>query len=634
MDLIKTVIEGCQIIREIGRGTMGVVYEARQTGLDRLVAIKFLAPHLCEDKEFCQRFLREARAVAKLNHHNVVQVHSVGQVKSQLYMITELVQGKSLKELMAEQGPMTEQRALDIIRQVTSALMEAERQHIVHRDIKPQNIMVTQDGTVKVMDFGLAKDLFQQELTMPGMLMGTPCYMSPEQIQGHEVDHRSDIYSLGLVLFYLLTGRNAFSGKNMAQVFNAHLSGRLPDITNFRTDISDCTKRLFERMADRNPGHRPASNAQLIQEIQTCLDIFKTEDDSSLAGSTITRSPAHTKRWGWIATVITLALISVMGAYQFKDRLIIHIPWQQTISTTADKPSNTPISLHDYLTKGQALLKAHRFDQALNTFKRAAKQYPGEAEIAMWIQLALKAKASSIRDAVLKDLSDPPKLSVLLLPYSKFTFKNQRGRWEGLNVEILEGFCKKYGLEFRPVPVENFKKLIPQLLNGPNDIIGAPFTITEARKAQIAFSTPYFTNTEVLVIQANAPITSIEDLEGRTMGYLPGTTLEKTTLSIRCKRRIPFKDTNAMAEALSRKKIDAFVDDFSDALLLATAYRDVAIGPQMAQVEYYGFSMKKGKLNLKNYIDKYIKEIKSSGEYKRIYGKYFQALSVTHQPSQ
>ncbi len=633
MDLIKTVIEGCQIIREIGRGTMGVVYEARQTGLDRLVAIKFLAPHLCEDKEFCQRFLREARAVAKLNHHNVVQVHSVGQVKGQLYMITELVQGKSLKELMAEQGPMTEQRALDIIRQVTSALMEAERQHIVHRDLKPQNIMVTQDGTVKVMDFGLAKDLFQQELTIPGMLMGTPYYMSPEQIQGHEVDHRSDIYSLGLVLFYLLTGRNAFSGQNMAQVFNAHLSGRLPDITDFRTDISDCTKRLFERMADRNPAHRPASNAQLIQEVQVCLNVSKAGDAPSLAGSTITNHSVKTKRWRWIAAVMILVLMGVMGAYQFRGRLSLHIPWSKKISTTAIRPSKPSMNLHDYLTRGQALLKAHRFDQALNTFRRAAKHYPGEAEIAMWIQLAIKAKASSIRDAVLKDLSDPPRLSVLLLPYSKFTFKNQRGRWEGLNVEILQGFCRKFGLEFRPVAVGNFEKLIPRLLSGPNDIIGAPFTITEARKAQIAFSTPYFTNTEVLVIQANAPITSIQDLEGRTIGYLPGTTLEKTTLSIRCKRRIPFKDTDAMAEALSRKKIDAFVDDFSDALLLVTTYNDLAIGPQMAQVEYYGFGMKKGRLSLKNYLDNYITEIKSSGEYRRIYGKYFQALSPTHQPS-
>jgi len=132
------------------------------------------------------------------------------------------------------------------------------------------------------------------------------------------------------------------------------------------------------------------------------------------------------------------------------------------------------------------------------------------------------------------------------------------------------------------------------------------------------------------VVGANPSITSLADLEDKTLGYLPGTTLEKTTNTIVCRRQIPFKDTRRMVEALRQKKIDAFVDDFSDALELVTAYPNVSIGPQMAQVEYYGFGMKKGALNLKYYIDKYITEIKSSGEYKRLYANYFQALSQPH----
>ncbi len=621
MDPIGTTIEGCQILEKIGQGTMGVVYEARQTALDRLVAVKFLAPHLCEDQDFCQRFMREARAAAKLNHPNVLQIHSVGKAGGRLYMITELVQGRSLKELVGEKGPLPEAKALEILRQIASALLEAEKQHIVHRDLKPENIMLTQDGTAKVMDFGLAKDLYQQDLTVPGMLMGTPCYMSPEQIQGERIDHRTDIYSLGLVLFYLVTGRNAFGGKTLAEVLNAHLKGRLPDLAGLCPGLSPCTRELFRRMAARAPEERPQTNAQVLEEIVGCLAALKRHGGLGPRG---TRGPKPTRGAKWSRVAGLVALVAFLffagaSALLFLKGHPLKAPWEHE---TRDKVPST-LTLHDYLSKGQAQLRDGEYDKAVQTFQEAAKRFPGEAGIAMWIQMASKEKARVRRQAILRELVSPPRLLVLMTPFSRFCFTDPGGDWKGLNVEVLQGFCKEYGLGFTPIARDGFKDLIPGLLQDQGDLIGAPFTMTRAREKKIAFSTPYFTNTEVLVVREDSHIGSVEDLKGMTLGYLPGTTLEKTAMEISCRDRVPFEDTRSMAMALEKGIIDAFVDDFTDALVLPSLYPGIAIGPQVAQVEFYGFGLRKSAPTLKAALDEYITRMKASGQYKRIYTRYF-----------
>ena len=216
-----------KIIREIGKGGMGTVYLAQDTRLGRQVALKLLPERFTRDKDRVRRFQREARAVSALNHPNILTIYDIGQTERVYFIVTEFVDGETLCKRMADQE-MALGEALDVIIQVASALKAAHTAGIVHRDIKPENVMIRRDGYVKVLDFGLAKlvesragdsqapTMFQ---TRPGVLMGTPHYMSPEQVVGGSVDARSDLFSLGVVLYECIASRPAFSGPNVAAIW-------------------------------------------------------------------------------------------------------------------------------------------------------------------------------------------------------------------------------------------------------------------------------------------------------------------------------------------------------------------------------------------------------------------------------
>src|SRR5580692_4404827 len=199
-----------EIIRLLGKGGMGAVYQARQPTLDRMVALKVLPAHGSSDPGFAERFTREARALAKLSHPNIVALHEFGQAGNLHYFIMEFVDGVNLRQLQRS-GRLSPREALEIVPQVCDALQYAHDQGVVHRDIKPENVLVDRHGRVKIADFGLAKMLNQDagklRLTGEGQMMGTPHYMSPEQVEHPgEVDHRADIYSLGVVFYEMLTG--------------------------------------------------------------------------------------------------------------------------------------------------------------------------------------------------------------------------------------------------------------------------------------------------------------------------------------------------------------------------------------------------------------------------------------------
>ena len=196
-----------EIVEMIGQGGMGVVYKARQKNLDRLVALKVLSPHLSEDPEFVERFTREAKALAQLNHPNIVAIHDSGIHDRVPYLVMEFIDGSPLRSVLAS-GKLTPERALEVIPQVCDALQYAHSHGVVHRDIKPENILIDRQGRVKIADFGLAKlSVEQSRLTQSGFVMGTPRYMAPEQFEpAGRVDHRADIYSLGVVFYEMLTG--------------------------------------------------------------------------------------------------------------------------------------------------------------------------------------------------------------------------------------------------------------------------------------------------------------------------------------------------------------------------------------------------------------------------------------------
>jgi serine/threonine protein kinase len=250
-------IANFEIVQKLGQGGMGVVYKGRQRSLDRTVAIKILGKALSENQEFIKRFEREAKSIARISHPNIVAVYDFGTFEGTWYMVSEFVEGTSLAGMIAERVLLTLEEMGPIMTQCLGALAHVGAMGVVHRDIKPDNILITRDGTAKLLDFGLAKDVSgsndSTDLTGTGLAMGTPAYMSPEQCMGRKLDGRSDLYALGVTAYYALTGEKPFTGQSSFEIMTrqrehvpappSHLNPRIP------ARVSD----LVMRMLAKNP---------------------------------------------------------------------------------------------------------------------------------------------------------------------------------------------------------------------------------------------------------------------------------------------------------------------------------------------------------------------------------------------
>ena len=244
-----------RIIVPIGKGGMGVVYKAEDIKLERTVALKFLPVELTEDPEARERFIREAKAAAALSHPNICTVHEIGEDENQYFIAMECIEGQSLKE-KTRKGALHHAEALNIAIQVAEGLEEAHKKGIVHRDIKPGNIMVMEKGQAKVMDFGLAKVFGASLITKEAKTMGTVAYMSPEQAQGQSVDHRTDIWSLGVVLYEMLTGELPFKGEFDQSVIHSILSREPEPLTKVLPTIPKALENVVLTALAKNPTHR------------------------------------------------------------------------------------------------------------------------------------------------------------------------------------------------------------------------------------------------------------------------------------------------------------------------------------------------------------------------------------------
>jgi len=254
-DLIGKTLGQYQIVEEIGRGGMAIVYRAYQTSLQRYVAIKVLPPQFTFDTTFVQRFLQEARAAARLEHPHIVTIHDVGQQGDLYYIVMQELKGEPLNRLIQREGPLPLERVVRIVAQVASALDYAHAQGFVHRDIKPSNIIVGPDDHATLTDFGIAKAAEGTTLTKTGMLIGTPAYMSPEQVRGRRVDHRADIYALGVVCYEMLTGQVPFGGETPA-VLHAHVYEPLPPLRSRRPDLPPALEKVLEKALAKEPEAR------------------------------------------------------------------------------------------------------------------------------------------------------------------------------------------------------------------------------------------------------------------------------------------------------------------------------------------------------------------------------------------
>lgn len=269
-------IGGFELIGKIGQGGMGTVFKARQKSLDRIVALKVLPPSVAKDAKFIERFQREARACAKLNHPNIVQGVDVGKdpATGVWYFAMELVDGPSVLKLLKEERVLPEERALQIARDIARALECASTHGIVHRDIKPDNILLTARGDAKLADLGLAKQLNDDaSLTQSGQAVGTPYYMAPEQVRGRsdQLDIRTDIYALGGTLFHLVTGQPPFTGETSAVIMSKHLTEAVPKAIKINRDVSDGCSRMIEQMMQKERENRIQTPSDLIAQIERVL---------------------------------------------------------------------------------------------------------------------------------------------------------------------------------------------------------------------------------------------------------------------------------------------------------------------------------------------------------------------------
>jgi len=262
-----TVISHYQIIEKIGEGGMGVVYKAEDTKLKRTVALKFLPQHLTQDSEAKERFIHEAQAASALDHASICAIHEIDETDDgQTFIVMACYEGETLKEKISR-GPLKIEEALDIASKVSEGLQEAHEEGIVHRDIKPANIMITDKGQVKIMDFGLAKLRGQTKLTKEGTRLGTVVYMSPEQARGEQVDHRTDIWSLGVVVYEMVTGQLPFKGEYEQAVVYSILNEELQPINELRKGVPKALQALVNGALEKDPAKRYRN----IKEIQSDL---------------------------------------------------------------------------------------------------------------------------------------------------------------------------------------------------------------------------------------------------------------------------------------------------------------------------------------------------------------------------
>ena len=261
-----------QIIKSIGEGGMANVYLAYDTILDRDVAVKVLRGDLANDEKFVRRFQREALNASSLSHPNIVEVYDVGDDNGQYFIVMEYIEGKNLKDLLKKRGKLTVAEVVDIMSQIADGLSVAHDSYIIHRDIKPQNIMILENGLVKITDFGIAMAMNATQLTQTNSVMGSVHYLPPEQASGKGSTLKSDIYSMGILMYELLTGVLPYRGENAVEIALKHLKEPLPSIREELPDLPQSVENIILKSAAKNPKNRYNDAREMYEDLKTCLD--------------------------------------------------------------------------------------------------------------------------------------------------------------------------------------------------------------------------------------------------------------------------------------------------------------------------------------------------------------------------
>ncbi len=313
--MIGTVLSGrYRLEAKLGSGGMSTVYLARDETLDRPVAVKVMHREMSEQEDQIQRFRQEARAVAKLTHPNVVSVIDAGEDGGHPYIVFEYVKGETLKQRIGRVGALDAQEAIAYAIEVARGLSVAHARNMLHRDIKPQNVLIDEEGRAKLTDFGISRQLEQDGVTATGRVLGTTDYVAPEQAMGKGVDPRSDIYSLGVVLYEMLIGQVPFHADSQVGVAMKHVNEDLPDVQRRRPDVSAAVALVVERSTAKDPAERYQTVAEMIDDLETALEVEAARAGSTTgeATSVLDAVPAPQRklsgrgRWSWAAIVLLL----------------------------------------------------------------------------------------------------------------------------------------------------------------------------------------------------------------------------------------------------------------------------------------------------------------------------------------
>ena len=261
-----------EIIQTIGEGGMANVYLAKDVIIDRYVAIKILRGDLAGDEKFVRRFQREALAASSLNHHNIVEMYDVGEDNGMYYIVMEYIQGKTLKQLIKKRGALTLSECIDIMLQLTEGVNVAHSSYIIHRDLKPQNIMIQDNGEIKITDFGIAMALNNTQLTQTNSVMGSVHYLPPEQASGKGATVKSDIYSMGIMLFELLTGSLPFKGENAVEIAFKQIKDDIPSVREINPSIPQSVENIILKATAKNPKNRYNNAKEMHDDLASCLN--------------------------------------------------------------------------------------------------------------------------------------------------------------------------------------------------------------------------------------------------------------------------------------------------------------------------------------------------------------------------
>jgi serine/threonine protein kinase len=354
-NLIGKTIDSYKIVEVIGGGGMGIVYKAIDTNLDKIVALKMIAPFLAKDENFLKRFKTEAKSLARLEDKNIVNVYALRETEYGLFMVMEYVHAKTISEWLREKGKFTVKETIEISRQILHAINCVHKANVIHRDIKPNNILLTDEGVVKVMDFGLAKVVQEQgsQVTVTQTAAGTLYYMSPEQVKGsRDIDRRTDIYSLGMTIYEMLTGRNPFEkSESEFSIQKRIVEGKIPSPKNYNAGIPGQLIKFILKAIEKDPDKR-FQNISEMEEALSKIEYQKNDDVTKVVSNVYqnnvdgqsTAPPPWRKTFIYASSIVLIAAIIITYFLLTKDGIHETGEDKDTLKTVVNKKDVLPIA--------------------------------------------------------------------------------------------------------------------------------------------------------------------------------------------------------------------------------------------------------------------------------------------------